>query len=73
MNDVKDYTKVKVLKKVKKKIQILAACQKTSEERVFEQLIRCGLEVYLAEQTNKADTAVAPSSVPSLARNKNSV
>jgi hypothetical protein len=57
MNGVKDYTEVSVPREVKKKIQILAACQKKSEDKAFEQLIRYGLEAYLAEQTALAVSA----------------
>jgi predicted transcriptional regulator len=67
MNSVKDYTEVSVPREVKKKIQILAACQKTSEDKAFEQIIRHGLEAYLAEQTARTDAAINPLPVPSLA------
>jgi hypothetical protein len=71
MNGVKDYTEVRIPGDVKKKIQILAACQKTSEDTAFEQVIRYGLEAYLAEQSAGADTTISPLPAPSPG-NKNS-
>jgi predicted transcriptional regulator len=62
MHKVKDYTEVNVPREVKKRVQILAARQKTSEDAAFEQLIRQGLEAYLTGQASGADAAIGPSS-----------
>jgi hypothetical protein len=64
MNGVKGYTEVSIPGEVRKRVQILAACQKTSEDRTFEQLIRHGLEAYLADQSAGADAAGPPSFSP---------
>jgi hypothetical protein len=69
---VKSYTEICIEKGTRKKIQTLASCQKASEDKTFEQVIRCGLEAYLVEQAAKADTAVVPSSVP-LSGNANGI
>jgi hypothetical protein len=61
MSNVKDYTEVSVTREARKRVQILAARQKTSEDTAFEQLIRHGLEAYLAGQASGADTAMSPS------------
>jgi hypothetical protein len=62
---VKDYTEVSISKDNKKKIQTLAACQKTSDDKAFEQVIRYGLEAYFAEQAARADTAIVQWSLAS--------
>jgi hypothetical protein len=64
MNSVKGYTEVNIPREVRKRVQILAACQKTSEDRAFEQLIRRGLEAYLAEQSAGADAVMGPPAFP---------
>jgi predicted transcriptional regulator len=64
MTKVKDYTEVSVPREVKKRVQILAARQRTSEDTAFEQLIRHGLEAYLAEQGAGADAAIGSLPAP---------
>jgi hypothetical protein len=59
---VKGYTELKVPGELRERVQILAARQKTSLDRAFEELIRYGLEVYLAEQTAGMEAAGSPSS-----------
>jgi hypothetical protein len=41
---------VSIRKEAKEQIQALAACQNIDVEQVSEELVRCGLEIYLAEQ-----------------------
>jgi hypothetical protein len=61
---MKNYTEVNIPRGVRRKVQLLAACQKTSEDRALEELIRHGLETYLAEQAARAGAAVSPLPAP---------
>ncbi|MDR0584511.1 MAG: hypothetical protein LBG57_09215 [Treponema sp.] len=47
---LKGYMEVSVRKGVKEQIQTLAAYQKIDAKQVPEELVRLGLETYLAEQ-----------------------
>jgi L-lactate utilization protein LutB len=52
---LKDYMEISVRKGVREQLQTLAACQNMDLEQVSEELVRRGLETYLAEQAAEAD------------------
>jgi hypothetical protein len=58
MNSVKNYMEISIPRELREKVQILAASQNTSEDTAFEQIIRHGLEAYLAEHAAGADAAI---------------
>jgi hypothetical protein len=55
---LKDYMKISVRKGVREQIQTLASCQNMDVEQASEELVRRGLETYLAEQATETDAVM---------------
>ncbi|MDR0709541.1 MAG: hypothetical protein LBF77_05700 [Spirochaetaceae bacterium] len=50
--------KISVRKGVREQIQTLASCQNMDVEQASEELVRRGLETYLAEQATETDAVM---------------